>query len=137
MGCGCKTNIGANDSVSIKGNNIIIDGFSSLSKANHKTKKYLRYTLNFGVFLISLILLPIMMLGVIAIMFQVLVINDTLDMGKIAKIVAHKIKFANYDEEELNYIYGEELNHDYEDDDFEYTDVYGIEDIKETNKDVK
>ncbi len=137
MGCGCKTNIGANDSVSIKGNNIIIDGFSSLSKANHKTKKYLRYTLNFGVFLISLVLLPIMMLGVIAIMFQVLVINDTLDMGKIAKIVAHKIKFANYDEEELNYIYGEEPNHDYEDDDFEYTDVYGIEDIKETNKDVK
>ena len=133
MGCGCKTNINS-DSVSIKGNNILLDGFSSASKSNHKTKTYLRYTFNFGVFLISLLLLPIMMIGVIAIMFQVLVINDTLDMGKIAKIIGHKIKFANYDEEELNYIYGENQNYD---DDVEYSDLYGIEDIKATNKDVK
>lgn len=141
MGCNCKTNIGNSSSPTlIDAENIFIEGLSPESKSNHKTKTYLRYLINFIVFLFSLIFLPVIMFGVVAVMFQVLVVNDTLDMGKIAKIIAHKIKFANYDEEDLMMIYGDD-NMDYEhkdeDEETQYVNLYDIEDIKEINTNVK
>lgn len=137
MGCGCKTNNGGNNTpTSINDDKLFIEGFSPESKLKHKTKTPLRYTINFLVFLISLVLLPVMMLGVVALMFQVLVLNDTLDMGKIARIVAHKIKFANYDEDDLRMIYGDEETEE-ETDELEYVNLYEIEDIKEGKTNVE
>ena len=126
MGCGCKTNIGSKDNIkTVDGDEIFIEGFSAESKKRHRTKKYFRYFANFIVFLFSLLFLPIIMIGSIIILFNFFVLNDTIDTAKIAKILAHKIKFANYTEDELNLIYGDTPK----DDDFEYKNLYEIEDI--------
>jgi len=136
MGCGCKTNInGDSNSISILGNNIVVDGMASPNE-KHRTKTYLRYTFNFLVFSLSLFLLPIIVIGAIVIMFKVLVLNDTLDMGKIAKIVANKIRFANYDEEELDYLYGDLPEYE-DEEEVEYENLYEIEDLNEKNKNVE
>jgi len=130
MGCGCKTNsktnIGNESKITTdNGDEVFIEGFSEESKKRHRTKKNFRYVVNFMFFLFSLLFLPLIMIGVIIILFNFFVFNDNIDTAKIVKILAHKIKFANYTDEELNYIYGEKP----EDDDFEYKDLYEIEDI--------
>lgn len=135
MGCGCKTNQNSNSGgITVDEQSLqLVDNFmNDKTPKKYGTKKYLRYLFNFIVFSFSMLFLPIIIAGVIWVMFKFLVLNENIDMAKSIKILSHKIKFANYDEDELKTIYG-----DYSEEDYEYEDLYEIDELKEENDDVK
>ena len=128
MGCGCKTNLDTN----LKGINVDeqslqhVDEFMDDKRPKkYGTEKYFRYLFNFIIFSFSMLFLPIIIIAIIWVMFKFLVLNENIDIAKSVRILSHKIKFANYDEEDLKMIYGE-----YNEEDYEYEDIYKIEELK-------
>jgi hypothetical protein len=128
MGCGCKTNQNKKlKDVNVEEQSLQhVDEFiSDKGTKKYGTKKYFRYLFNFMIFLFSMLFLPIIIIAIIWITFKFLVLNENVDIAKSIKILSHKIKFANYDEEDLRMVYG-----DYNEEDYEYEDIYKIEELK-------
>jgi hypothetical protein len=128
MGCGCKTNQSTNlKDINVEEQSLqhVDDFINDKTPKKYGTKKYFRYLFNFIIFLFSILFLPIIIIAIIWIMFKFLVLNENIDIAKSIKILSHKIKFANYDEEDLKMIYGE-----YDEEEYEYGDIYKIEELK-------
>ena len=117
MGCNCK---GSND-------------FEYTEKTTKKTilDNILKYSFKTLAFLISLVLLPIIMIAIVWFLFDIIVLNKNVDLGRIVKIVAKNINRFNED-------YEEEYDDD-DDDEFEEINeedyiALNVEDITEKTK---
>jgi hypothetical protein len=101
MSCGCKTKKTELD----KENKELIK--------NEKTKNNfngVKYFVKLIGFFIALLTIPFIVLFIIWFMFDLIVLNNQVDMQKAAKALISKIKFANEDNE---------LHDNYDDDDYD------------------
>lgn len=117
MGCNCKN---SND-------------FEYTEKTTNKTilDNVVKYSFKTLAFLISLVLLPIIMIAIVWFLFDIIVLNKSVDLGRIVKIVAKNIKNFNED-------YDDE---DYDEDDDEFEEIneedyiaLNVEDITDKTK---
>jgi len=86
MGCGCKNT--KNDSIES------VKTARSWSESN-KTTSVIKYGFKIFGFLIALLTLPFIVLAIIWFMFDLIVLNREVDIAKLTKVLATKIKFAN------------------------------------------
>jgi hypothetical protein len=126
MGCGCKnTNNGSNEPK---------QEIRSWSESN-KTANIIKYGFKLIGFFIALLTLPFIVLAIIWFMFDLIVLNRQVDMAKITRVLAAKIKFANDDSH-----FNDEDDDDYdeEDDDYEFDEndyiTVDVEDITPDKK---
>lgn len=120
MGCNCK---GSND-------------FEYNEKTSDMSiaQNIIKYAIKSLAFSIALLFLPIIMLGVIWFLFDIIVLNKNVDLGRIVKLVAKNIKKFNegYDEDE-----DDDEDEDYEDEDEFNEENYvtvNVEDITDKMK---
>jgi hypothetical protein len=115
MGCNCKN---SND-------------FEYTEKTTNKTifETIVKYSLKSLAFLLTLVLLPIIMIAIVWFLFDIIVLNKTVDLGRIVRVVAKNIGRFNEDDE------------DYDDDDDDFEEIneedyiaLNVEDITEKTK---
>jgi len=80
MSCNCKTNKSMNSIMAENG------------QSENKTNNVVKYSLKVFAFLVFLILSPFIFLGVLWLGFQMLVINDSIDIKPILNFLARKLK---------------------------------------------
>ena len=132
MGCGCKLK---NDSKiqkkqetkEIKKVNKVTNVFTKSrkkEKLNFKNigKFIIKNTFKILAFLLALFLVPIIALASIWFMFELLVLNQDIDMVKITKVLSSKLKFAN----ESNFNLDDEDDEEFNSDDYVAIDVEDI-----------
>lgn len=129
MGCGCstktKTNKTANNKLESQ-NNQVAPSSSFTFNENSSNPKILDFIVkNFikiASFSLALLFLPIIMLAVIWFMFQLLVLNQEIDMRKVVTTLSSKIRRFNddYDDED-------EYDEDEYDDEEDYYDEENYE----------
>ena len=119
MGCNCKNS----------------NNFEQTEETNNKNilENVLKYFFKSLGFIVSLILLPIIIGAVIWFLFDVIVLNKNVDLGRIVKLVAKNIKKFNED--------SDEYDDDEEDDDDEFEELneedyiaLNVEDITDKTK---
>lgn len=86
MGCNCKNS----------------DDFEYTEKTTNKTifENILKYSFKILAFSISMVLLPIIVMAIIWFLFDIIVLNKNVDLGRIVRIVAKNINRFNEDYEE-------------------------------------
>ncbi len=126
MGCGCKNT--KNDSIES------VKTVRSWSESN-KTASVIKYGFKIFGFLIALLTLPFIVLAIIWFMFDLIVLNREVDIAKLTKVLATKIKFANDTNNSEDDDYEDD---DYEDDDGEFDEndyiTVDVEDISPNKK---
>jgi hypothetical protein len=85
MGCNCKNS----------------NNFEYTEKTTNKTifETILKYSFKSLAFLISLVLLPVIMIAIVWFLFDIIVLNKNVDLGRIVKIVAKNTSRFNEDYE--------------------------------------
>ena len=117
MGCNCK---GSND----------FEYKEKSDNNNSVTQKITKYFFKTLAFSICLVFLPLIMLAIVWFLFDILVLNKNVDLGRIVRIVAKNIKRFNED-------YDEDDDDDFdEDDNFDEDDyiMLNVEDITDKTK---
>ena len=114
MGCNCKDS-----------NNFEYDG-----KVNDLsiTQNIIKYTIKTLAFLLSLIFLPIIMIGVIWFLFDILVLNKNVDLSKVVSILAKNIKKFNEDYDDYDDYNDYDDYDDYDEEDYVTINVEEITD---------
>ena len=116
MGCNCKSS----------------NSFEYTEKTTNKTivENILKYFFKTLVFSLALVLLPIIMIAIVWFLFDIIVLNKNVDLGRIVNVLAKNIKKFNEDYEE---------DDDEDDDEFEELNeedyiALNVEDITDKTK---
>ena len=127
MGCGCKTNssdkfelTSFNDKSLDSNNNENLETNLETNKPNN----IINYLFKLIGFFMGLLLLPIIVLAIIWFMFQLLVLNQEVDMKRIVLVLSSKLK--RFNESNIDEIY-------YGDDDDDEEEEYDEEEYDEEN----
>lgn len=126
MGCGCKNT--KNDS---NESNKMVRSWSE----SNKTANVIKYGFKIFGFLIGLLTLPFIVLAIIWFMFDLIVLNREVDIAKLTRVLATKIKFAN-DNAHLEEDDDDDDDEYYEDDEFDENDYITV-DVEDISPDKK
>lgn len=128
--CGCKNNksinLNFNNSFETEQNKTIkAFDFEYQSKGGQNSNFIIKNLIKIVSFSIALLLLPIIMIVIVWFMFDILVLNQEIDMKKIVTVLTSKLKRFNddygYDDE-----YDEEYAEEYDEENYEMLDVDDI-----------
>jgi hypothetical protein len=124
MGCGCKTKTNKSFETEEKQTIKAFD-FEYQNKEGQNSNFIVKNLIKIVSFSIALLLLPIIMIAVVWFMFELLVLNQEIDMKKIVTVLTSKLKRFNdddgYDDE-----YDNDYDEEYDDENYEMLDVDDI-----------
>jgi hypothetical protein len=124
MACGCKTKTNKGFETEEKQTIKPFD-FEYQNKGNQNSNFIIKNLIKIVSFSIALLLLPIIMIVIVWFMFDILVLNQEIDMKKIVTVLTSKLKRFNddygYDDE-----YDEEYAEEYDEENYEMLDVDDI-----------
>jgi hypothetical protein len=130
MGCGCKTNItNKYEQTSFNYESIGLKNNENLE--TKKPNKIINYLFKLIGFFMGLLLLPIIVLAIIWFMFQLLVLNQEVNMKRIVLVLSSKLK--RFNESNIDEIYYGDDDYEDEDDEEEFDEenyeMLDVEDI--------
>lgn len=123
MACGCKTKTNNSFETEQKQTIKAFD-FEHQNKKGRKSNFIIKNLIKIVSFSIALLLLPIIMIAITWFMFEILVLNQEIDMKKIVMVLTSKLKRFNddgYDDE-----YDNDYDEEYDEENYEMLDVDDI-----------